>query len=83
MALIEKEALLEKTVFHDRDDHPLANVIRACVAINRELIAGAPVIRAVPISELIEIRNDLYGNDQITMRGIAKLNALIARYDHD
>lgn len=35
---------------------------------------------AVPVSELVELRNWLYGNDQITMRGLYRLNRLIAKY---
>ena len=35
---------------------------------------------AVPVTELVELRNWLYENDQITMRGLGRLNRLIAGY---
>lgn len=34
----------------------------------------------VPVSELLTLRDALYENDQITMRGLARLNMLIAKY---
>lgn len=34
----------------------------------------------VPVSELLALRDALYENDQITMRGLARLNMLIAKY---
>ena len=36
---------------------------------------------AVPISELLELRNSLYETDSITMKGLKMLNELIAMHD--
>lgn len=36
---------------------------------------------AVPITELLELRNNLYETDRITMKGLKMLNELIAKYD--
>ena len=36
------------------------------------------IVDAVPVSELEELRNYLYAEDLIFMRGLAKLNKLIA-----
>lgn len=36
---------------------------------------------AVPITELLELRNSLYEADGITMKGLKMLNELIAKYD--
>lgn len=36
---------------------------------------------AVPITELLELRNNLYETDSITMKGLKILNELIARHD--
>ena len=36
---------------------------------------------AVPITELLELRNNLYETDSITMKGLKMLNELIARHD--
>lgn len=38
-------------------------------------------VDAVPVAELLELRDELYENDQITMRGLMKLNRLIGKYD--
>ena len=48
--------------------------------VDAEQIADAPTIDAVPVSELEELRNYLYAEDLIFMRGLAKLNKLIAKY---
>ena len=39
------------------------------------------IVDAVPISELEELRDYLYAEDLIFMRGLAELNKLIAKYD--
>lgn len=44
-------------------------------------IQRTPTVDAVPVSELLELRDNLYENDQITMRGLMKLNRLISEYD--
>lgn len=41
------------------------------------------IIDAVPISELIALRDTLYDTDEITLRGIYRLNKLIAKYDSE
>ena len=41
-------------------------------------IANAPTVDAVPVSELEELRDYLYSEDLIFMRGLAELNKLIA-----
>ena len=43
-----------------------------------ELIDAAPTVDAVPVSELEKLRDDLYAEDLIFTRGLAKLNKLIA-----
>lgn len=41
-------------------------------------IDSAPTIYAVPVSELEKLRDYLYSEDLISMRGLAELNKLIA-----
>ena len=41
-------------------------------------IANAPTVDAVPVSELKKLRDYLYAEDLIFMRGLAELNKLIA-----
>ena len=43
-------------------------------------IKNAPTIDAVPVSELKKLRDYLYAEDLIFMRGLAELNKLIASY---
>lgn len=47
----------------------------------QQAIRDTPTVYAVPISELIALRDDLYDMDAVTFRGLAKLNQLIAKYD--
>ena len=43
-------------------------------------LADAPTVDAVPVSELEKLRDHLYAEDLIFMRGLAELNKLIAKY---
>ena len=45
-----------------------------------EWIDKAPTMDAVPVSELKKLRDYLYAEDLIFMRGLAELNKLIANY---
>ena len=45
-----------------------------------EAIDSAPTVDAVPVSELKKLRDYLYAEDLIFMRGLAELNKLIAKY---
>ena len=40
-----------------------------------------PTIAAVPVSELLSLRDNLYEDNLITMRGLRDLNMLIAKYE--
>ena len=44
-------------------------------------IKNAPTVDAVPVSELKKLRDYLYAEDLIFMRGLAELDKLIANYD--
>ena len=46
-----------------------------------DMISNAPTVDAVPVSELKKLRDFLYAEDLIFMRGLAELNKLIASYD--
>ena len=45
-----------------------------------EKLDAAPTVDAVPVSELEKLRDYLYAEDLIFMRGLAELNKLIAKY---
>lgn len=40
-----------------------------------------PTVAAVPVSELLSLRDNLYEDDLITMRGLRNLNMLIGKYE--
>ena len=44
------------------------------------ILREAPTVDAVPVSELKKLRDYLYAEDLIFMRGLAELNKLIAKY---
>lgn len=44
------------------------------------ILREAPTVDAVPVSELKKLRDYLYAEDLIFMRGLAKLNNLIANF---
>ena len=46
--------------------------------VDAKQISEAPTIDAVPVSELEKLRDYLYSEDLIFMRGLAELNKLIA-----
>ena len=48
--------------------------------VDAKQIADAPTVDAVPVSELKKLRDYLYAEDLIFMRGLAELNKLIAKY---
>ena len=50
-------------------------------AIVKSSIESAPAVDAVPIDELLELRDKLYETDRITMKGLKMLNELIAIHD--
>ena len=50
-------------------------------AIVKSSIESAPAVDAVPIDELLELRDNLYETDKITIKGLKILNEMIARHD--
>ena len=50
-------------------------------AIVKSSIESTPAVDAVPIDELLELRDKLYSTDKITMKGLKMLNELIAMHD--
>ena len=49
-------------------------------AVSTTDILAAPTVDAVPVYELKKLRDYLYAEDLIFMRGLAELNKLIANY---
>ena len=48
---------------------------------DRKLIEDAPNVSAVPVSELLSLRDNLHEDNLITMRGLRDLNMLIGKYE--
>ena len=72
--LIDADRALE-TVHEQGIAHPNAyHLTNYATLILRE----APTVNAVPVSKLEELRDYLYNEDLIFMRGLAELNKLIA-----
>ena len=67
--LIDADALIDE-----------ANSNGAYGYVDAKQIADAPTVDAVPVSELEKLRDYLYAEDLIFMRGLAELNKLIAKY---
>ena len=67
--LIDADALIDE-----------ANSDGAYGYVDAKQISEAPTIAAVPVSELKKLRDYLYAEDLIFMRGLAELNKLIANY---
>ena len=74
--LIDADRAME--IVHDQGvAHPHAyHLTNYATLILRE----APTVDAVPVSELKKLRDYLYAEDLIFMRGLAELNKLIANY---
>ena len=71
MRLIDSDALLAEYDRYHKGEPGKA----------RKLIEDAPTVAAVPVSELISLRDNLYEDNLIKMRGLRDLNMLIAKYE--
>ena len=69
MRLIDADALIEEALTEGAYGY-----------VDALQIANAPTVDAVPVSELKKLRDYLYAEDLIFMRGLAELNKLIANY---
>ena len=67
MRLIDADALIEEALTEGAYGY-----------VDAKQISEAPTIDAVPVSELEKLRDYLYAEDLIFMRGLAELNKLIA-----
>ena len=79
MRLIDADALKTKAI--RCETFKLYDTPVFLKAVGTKEIDKAPTIDAVPVSELKKLRDYLYAEDLIFMRGLAELNKLIASYD--
>ena len=77
---IDKEIALSLVQPDTPEDDKAAVTIATAKKLVRSIVRRTPAADVVPVSELLTLRDALYENDQITMRGLARLNMLIAKY---
>ena len=87
MRLIDADALMDafRTYMVERYDREKCVSEENCktcdkLCLWRSIVSVAPTVDAVPVSELEKLRDYLYAEDLIFMRGLAELNKLIANY---
>ena len=85
--LIDADALMDafRTYMVERHDREKCISEENCKTCDRSclwrsVVSVAPTVDAVPVSELEKLRDYLYAEDLIFMRGLAELNKLIAKY---
>lgn len=77
MRLIDADKLLQEIEFEYDLDYGETLINPRDFA---DAVCDSPTVDAVPVSELIALRDTLYDMDAITFRGLAKINQLIAKY---
>lgn len=65
---------------HYVDDSKFQNAFRGGLRRALRCLNESEALDVVPVDELITLRDDLYESDRITMKGLAQLNAPIAKY---
>ena len=80
--LIDANAILDDFVKRYTEMERDRKLVFAACEIKQDfadMISNAPAVDAVPVSELKKLRDYLYAEDLISMRGLAELNKLIAK----
>ena len=67
-------------VSHDIFSEPVTTYAKLAIEALEKEIDDAPAVDSVPVSELEKLRDYLYAEDLIFMRGLAELNKLISNY---
>ena len=81
--LIDADALLDEFLNRYTEREREGNLVFAACEIKQDfadMISNVPTVDAVPVSELERLRDYLYAEDLIFMRGLAELNKLIANF---
>ena len=79
--LIDADALLDEFLKRYTEMERNRKLVFAACEIKQDfadMISDFQTVDAVPVSELEELRDYLYAEDLISMRGLAELNKLIA-----
>ena len=79
--LIDANSILDDFLVRYTERERNGNLVFSACEIKQDfadMISNVPTVDAVPVSELKKLRDYLYAEDLIFMRGLAELNKLIA-----
>ena len=80
MELIDKEDICSVDICRDINCEKCPFFQKDGVCLLRARVFKLKAVDAVPVSELIALRDEIYWKDEINMSGLSKLNQLIAKY---
>lgn len=81
MRPIDADVVNEVIIFDNDNENMNVAAIREYCLKQKTFLDKFPTIEAVPITELKALRDYLYENDLIFMKGLSKLNELIGKYE--
>lgn len=81
MRPIDADKVNEVIIFDKDNENINVAAIREYCAQQKMFLDKFPTIEAIPIAELKALRDYLYKNDLIFMRGLSKINELIGKYE--
>ena len=81
MRPIDADVVNQVIIFDNDNENINVAAIREYCLKQKTFLDKFPTIDAVPITELKALRDYLYENDLIFMKGLSKLNELIGKYE--
>ena len=81
MRLIDADRANEVIIFDKDNENINVAAIREYCIQQKTFLDKFPTIEAIPVAELKALRNYIYENDLISMKGLSKLNELIGKYE--
>lgn len=81
MRPIDADKANEVIIFDKDNENINVAAIREYCNKQKMFLDKFPTIEAIPIAELKALRDYLYENDLIFMKGLSKLNELIVKYE--
>lgn len=81
MRLIDADRANEVIIFDKDNENINVAAIREYCIQQKTFLDKFPTIEAIPVAELKALRNYIYKNDLISMKGLSKLNELIGKYE--
>ena len=81
MRPIDADVVNEVIIFDNDNENINVAAVREYCFKQKAFLDKFPTIETVPITELKALRDYLYENDLIFMRGLSKLNELIGKYE--